>query len=367
MSYQREFEEKLKVAIVGVGSHAYRNILPTMTHLPVSLHAICDINLQRAKVTASQYGVKNVYASSREMYQNEDLDAVFLCVSPQLHPELVCEAFDSDLHVWLEKPPAMRAKEVEKMIRHRKDKVAVVGFKKAFMPSTQKVIEIFSTEGYGPLRSMLAVYAMTIPENGEEVLRERRLTNWLSNGCHPLSLMIVVGGSVSAVTVHRAQNGGGICVLEFANGVLGNFHLASGGNKSQPLERYSFFGNDCHMVIDNSLRVTLQRGVPFQYEKTTSYVPEGVDSGAVVWEPQNCQATLENKALFTQGMYNEMRYFCDRIMAGQPAERGSLEFAYEVMKVYEAALVSNGDKVELKGESVPAEGTKVKTFDCSSN
>lgn len=347
MSYQREFENKLNVGIVGVGSHAYRNILPTMTFLPVLLRAICDINLGRAQVTASQYGVKAVYESSREMYQNEELDAVFLCVSPQLHPELACEAFDAGLHVWLEKPPAMRAAEVEEIIRHRKDKVAVVGFKKAFMPSTQKVIEIFSTEGYGPLRSMLAVYCMTIPTNGEEVLRERKLTNWLSNGCHPLSLMIAVGGAVSSVTVHRTKHGSGICVLEFANGALGNFHLANGGNNSQPLERYSFFGNGCHMVIDNSFRVSLQRGIPFQYGKTTSYIPEGIDSGAVVWEPQNCQATLENKALFTQGMYAEMRYFCDQVMAGRPAEKGSLEFALEVMKVYEAALLSKGNKVDI--------------------
>lgn len=347
MSYQRDFEKKLNVAIVGVGSHAYRNILPTMTFLPVSLRAVCDINLERAQVTASQYGVKAVYTNSKEMYQNEELDAVFLCVSPQLHPELTCEAFDAGLHVWLEKPPAMRASEVEEMIRHRKDKVAVVGFKKAFMPSTQKVMEILSTEGYGPLKSILAVYCMSIPKNGEEVLRERKFTNWISNGCHPLSLMIAVGGAVSDVTVHRAQDGGGVCVLEFVNGALGNFHLANGGNNSQPLERYSFFGDDCHIVIDNGFRVTLQRGIPFQYGKTTNYVPEGFDSGAVVWEPQNCSATLENKALFTQGMYDEMRYFCDQILAGQPAEKGSLEFALEVMKVYEAALLSKGNKVEV--------------------
>jgi hypothetical protein len=69
---------------------------------------------------------------------------------------------DNGVHVWLEKPPATRASQVEEMIRHRKDRVAVVGFKKAFMPATQKAIEVFSTEGYGPLRSMLAEYPMTI-------------------------------------------------------------------------------------------------------------------------------------------------------------------------------------------------------------
>ena len=345
MSYQREFEEKLAVAIVGVGSHAYRNILPIMTYLPVSLRAICDIDLERARATAAQYGVKAVYENAGEMYQNEELDAVFLCVSPQLHPQLTCEALDAGLHVWLEKPPAMLASEVEEMIRHRKDRVVVVGFKKAFMPSTQKIIEIFSTEGYGPLKSILAVYRMTIPENGEEVLRDRKFTDWLANGCHPLSLMIAVGGSVSAVTVHRSADGGGVCVLEFANGAIGNFHLANGGNGSQPLEQYSFFGNRCHAVIDNSLRVVFQRGIPFQYGKTTNYAPAGFDSGAIVWEPQNCSATLENRASFTQGMYGEMRYFCDQILTGKPAVKGSLEFALEVMKVYEAGLLSNGDRI----------------------
>jgi predicted dehydrogenase len=345
MSYQREFKNKLKIGIVGVGSHAYRNILPTMNFLPVSIRAICDIDLTRAQITASQYGVKAVYKSSGEMYRNEELDAVFLSVSPQLHPQLTCEAFDAGLHVWLEKPPAMRASEIEEMIRHRGDRVAVVGFKKAFMPSTEKVVEIFSTEDYSPLRSILAVYPMTIPENGEEVLKENKYTNWLANGCHPLSLMLAVGGKVSAVMVHRSRDGGGVCILEFESGAIGNFHLANGGNSSQPVERFSFFGNKCHSVIDNSLRVTFQRGIPMQYGKTTNYVSGGFDDGAIVWEPQNSLATLENKALFTQGFYNEMKYFCDLVIAGEQAEKGSLEFALEVMKVYEAALLSGGNRI----------------------
>ena len=45
MSYQREFERRLNVGVVGVGSHAYRNILPTLHFLPVRLVALCDLNL----------------------------------------------------------------------------------------------------------------------------------------------------------------------------------------------------------------------------------------------------------------------------------------------------------------------------------
>ena len=330
--------------MVGVGSHGYRNVLPTMHYLPVSLQAICDLNRERAEATAAEYGVPAVYTDTGEMYRNEDLDAVFLCVSPAHHPRLACEAFEVGLHVWMEKPPAMRTSEVEQMIERRQDRVAVVGFKKAFMPATQKAIEILSNPSYAPLKSMLAVYPMTIPANGEKVLRDREFVNWLANGCHPLSLMLAVGGSVDAVTVHRSSDGGGVCVLEFASGALGNFHLANGSRMSQPLERYTFFGNDCHIVIDNGLRVVLQRGIPFDYGKTTNYAPDGLEGGAIVWEPQNSIATLENKALFTQGFYQEMRHFCDCVMEEQRPRYGSLEFALAVMQVYEATLLSNGKR-----------------------
>jgi len=68
-------------------------------------------------------------------------------------------------------------------------------------------------------------------------------------------------------------------------------------------------------------RITVRRGTPFRYGRTTSFAPDGIDSGAVVWEPQNTLATLENQSLFTQGFYNEMRYFCDYVLAGRPARR----------------------------------------------
>ena len=343
MNEQREFEKRLKVGLVGVGSHAYRNILPTMTFLPVSLAAICDVDVQRAKLTASQYGASAYYDDVKQMYANENLDAVFLCTPPRTFLDLACEAFDAGLNVWLEKPPGLSVSEVEEMIRYRNEKIAVVGFKKAFMPSTEKVIEVFSAKAYAPLISLLAVYPMTLPENGKQILKVFQHSNWLQNGCHPLSLLLAVGGKVSAVTVHRGGLAGGVCVLEFASGAIGNFHMAD----SQPLESYSFFGNSCHVVIDSDLRVTLQRGIIPDFGRTTTYAPEGFDSGAIIWETQNCVATLENKALFKQGFYNELRYFCDCVLESTPAEKGSLEFALEVMKVYEAGLMSDGNRVEI--------------------
>ncbi|MCH2663420.1 Gfo/Idh/MocA family oxidoreductase [bacterium] len=349
MSYQRDFEKRLNVGVIGLGSHSYRNVLPAMHYLPVKLKAFCDLDIDLARRTGEEYGVSSCYTSTADMYRNEELDAVFTVVSPEAHPDLVCEALDAGMHVWTEKPPAVLASEVETMIAHRGDRQVVVGFKKAFMPATRKVIELLESEEWGPLTGMSAEYHMTIPEDGEAVIRERQAPNWLKNGCHPLSCMLAVGGVVASVTMHRSVSGGGTCVLAFENGTIGSFNLISAPGK-RVAERYAFWGSS-QITIDSNLRVTIHRGIPFNYSETTSYLPEGTDTGSVVWEPWDTLGTLENKALFTQGFYDEMRYFCDCVLERKPAKIGSLEFALQVMKVYEAALVSGGSTVTLTGRA----------------
>lgn len=344
MSYQREFERRLNVGVVGVGSHSYRNLLPAMHFLPVRLTAFCDRNLELAERTAAEYGVASCYADAAEMYRNEDLDAVFICVSPRLHSELACEALDAGLHVWMEKPPSINPAQVETMIEHRGDRVAVVGFKKAFLPATRKVIEIMARDDAGPLQGMTAEYRLQFPERGAKVLTDPGQRNSFGDAVHPMAMMLAVGGKVAAVTAYPTSTRVGVCVLEFASGAVGTFSLVSA--RTMPLERYAFWGN-WHVSVENGSRITVRRGIPFAYGRTTSFVPEGIDSGAVVWEPQNTLATLENKSLFIQGFYNEMRYFCDCVLEGRPAQQGSLEFALALMRTYEAALLSEGRRVEL--------------------
>lgn len=347
MSYQREYKQRVRVGIVGVGSHAYRNIIPALHFLPVELVGVCDVKQDLAEATARQFGCR-AFADAREMFTSGKIEAALLVVGPHGHPQLAMQAFDAGLHVWMEKPAAMRASEVEAMITHRRDRVGVVGFKKVFMPSARKALELIKAHGK-PLRTALAVYPMDLPANGAEVLEKRQFTNWLGNGCHPLSLLIAAGGKPTQVIAHRGQHGGGVCVIHFASGALATFHMASG---QLPNERYGFFADGLHVEIDNSLKVTMHRFIPFEYGKTTNYAPAGVDSGSIVWEPQNTLSTLENHSLMTQGVWDELMYFCRCVLEGKAAEEGTLELALDVMRVYEAALLSDGRPVDIAKPAV---------------
>ena len=347
MSYQRDFDRLLTVGMVGVGSHCYRNLLPSLHHLPVRLAALCDTDPVLLRRTSREYPGVALYGSAGEMYEREKLDAVFLCVGPKQHPDLAREALDAGVHVWMEKPPAMRVDQIDRLIPHRKDLVVVVGFKKAFMPATDKAVEILSREPYRHLKSMLAVYPMSIPANGAEILRDGSPNNWLANGCHPISLMIAVCGSPRAVTTVLSAEGAGACLVEFTSGIVGTLYLAEGAPASQPQERYEFTTTNGVVRIENTSRVVLDRGIPFDYRGITSFAPPGLEHGALAWEAQHMLATLENKSLYLQGIVPEMRYFCDCVLEGRPAVRGSLEMAREVMAVYEAGLLSGGRRIVL--------------------
>jgi predicted dehydrogenase len=152
--------------------------------------------------------------------------------------------------------------------------------------------------------------------------------------------MMRLGGRVSAVTTVRGENSRGAVILHFTNGVMGTLHLAGGGSPDRDL--YNLYGADWSLRIEDAV-ITLQRGLPsFVYNETDNFAPPGFDSGAIVWNAPNCVATLENKALFTQGFYGETKYFCDCILENKQPLEGTLEFALEIMRVYEAALLSKG-------------------------
>lgn len=347
MTYQREFERRIRIGVVGVGSHSYRNILSVLTYLPVELVAIADVNAELGQVTAQQYGLARCYASAGEMYEHEQLDAVLLVVSAQLHPALAIQAFEAGLHVWMEKPAAATVADVDAMIAAQKGLVAGVGYKKAFMPSTTKLLEVIDSGALTPLRTILAVYPMSVPFGDESVIARKQKSNWLANGCHPLSFLLSAAGSVSSITLHRGVEDSGVLILRHANGVVSNLHLALGAPDSQPFERYSVFGGNASVEIENSRKFTFQRGIDYSYGRTTTFAPPGFDSGALVWEAQDALNTLENKPEFTQGLYGGLLNFFDTILGNAHVDRANLEMAREIAAIYEAAILSDGTEVTL--------------------
>jgi predicted dehydrogenase len=338
--------DRIRVGLVGAGSHARRNILPTLTYLPVDLVAICDKEADRAGEAARQFGA-HPYTKTAEMYAEEELDAVFLVVSPTLHPDLAIEAFGAGLHVWTEKPAAVSTARIDDMISARGDRVCIIGYKKSFMPAVVKARELLGLAEAGPLVSLLGVYPVGVPDVEPDAAGAFPVSNWLTSGCHALSVLRVVGGPVESVVVHRTSQGGGACVLRHTSGTVSNLHLAVGASKFQPCEQYLFVTENGSVHIGNSRKVTYQRGLTVAYDEDFTFAPPGLDSGAIVWEAQDTMATMQGKNVVTQGIYGALSAFCLAVQEKEIPDSGTLEFARDVTAIYEAALRSHGEHIAV--------------------
>ena len=108
--------EKIKVAVVGVGSISNHHIQGYINSGKAELCAFCDINEARLKMMGEKYGVKNLYTDEAEMLRNHpEIDAVSVCTWNSAHAPCSIMALNAGKHVLCEKPMAMNAEEAKAM------------------------------------------------------------------------------------------------------------------------------------------------------------------------------------------------------------------------------------------------------------
>jgi UDP-N-acetylglucosamine 3-dehydrogenase len=157
--------KKLGVAVIGTGfwgkNHArvYKELAST------ELVAICDVNADRAKSVADQFGAK-AYTSSARMLKNEEIEAVSVCTwSTNLAKEAL-KALKAGKHVLVEKPMATNTKQAEKLLEtaEKNDLHLTVGFLMRFIPGLQHIREAIENKKIGELVCVTAKRVSQWPE-----------------------------------------------------------------------------------------------------------------------------------------------------------------------------------------------------------
>ena len=108
--------EKLRVAVIGCGSISVMHLDPIAAFSDVELVAVCDIKEDRAIAASKKYGGK-VYTDYLELFENEKLDAVNICLPHYLHVPVAIDAFKKGISVLSEKPMSIKYEDAEEAIR----------------------------------------------------------------------------------------------------------------------------------------------------------------------------------------------------------------------------------------------------------
>jgi len=97
----------VKVGVLGAGAWARGAHLPGYRRDPrCRVVAIADVEIDRARAAAQEFGVATATANARDVIEREDIDLVDVCTPSHTHFELTWAALEAGKHVLCEKPVA---------------------------------------------------------------------------------------------------------------------------------------------------------------------------------------------------------------------------------------------------------------------
>ena len=109
----------VNIGFIGAGGIAGDH-LEQLRQIPeVRVVAICDKEINRAKMVAIKYNAR-AYSAHEEMLGKEKLDAVYICIPPFAHTDQEILAAKKGVHVFIEKPLAttwQKAREISGAIK----------------------------------------------------------------------------------------------------------------------------------------------------------------------------------------------------------------------------------------------------------
>lgn len=169
--------ERLKVGIIGGGAITQVAHLPVLKKMrTVEVQAICDTDLPKARALADRFSIKDAFDDIEELLRYEALDAVVICSPNHLHESHIMAALSADLHVLVEKPLAMSATSVQRILRgvEKHNRVVMVGMNHRYRPDVQIVRSFVQSGELGTIESIRGSWHVFRPGRTQLGWRQRR-------------------------------------------------------------------------------------------------------------------------------------------------------------------------------------------------
>lgn len=230
---------------------------------------LCDVSAERRETLAPRYRHARLTESFDEVLDDSEVTAVVVATDVPTHYELAKRALEAGKHVFVEKPPAMRAVEMEELLTLAQELglVLMPGHLLLYHPGVLKLKEIV---GAGELGEVLYAYS-----NRQNFGTVRTAENaLLSLGVHDLSVLLyLLDEEPSEAWAHgNAFLNQGVedvvfCYFRFPSGKVAHMHLS--WLDPHKVRRVTVVGRDKMAVFDD---MDLERKVTV-YEKSVEPPP----------------------------------------------------------------------------------------------
>lgn len=138
----------LQWGIVGLGkiAHSFCNDLQLVEN--TSIAAVASRSAAKAKEFALQYGVAKSYGSYQELFEDPNVDIVYIATPHDSHLQWTIAALEAKKHVLCEKPMGVNRSQVEQMIAaaERNGVFLMEALWSKFNPTIKKCLELAKSE-----------------------------------------------------------------------------------------------------------------------------------------------------------------------------------------------------------------------------
>jgi predicted dehydrogenase len=257
------------VALVGAGNYAMRVLVPAFAATGVHLRGVASSGGVSAAHCARKFGFERATTDTGVLIASPDVDAVIIATRHDSHASLTIRALEAGKHVFVEKPLALTAIEVD-AIAHAWEQAGAggrhpllaVGFNRRFAPLVVRMKALLAGVRE-PKNFIVTVNAGEVP--AAHWTRDRRVGGGRITGeaCHFVDLLRFLAGQ--AIVAAGMQTLGGAVAsgsqdsatiqLRFADGSLGTIHYIASGHRAFPKERIEVFCGGRVLQLDNFRRL----------------------------------------------------------------------------------------------------------------
>jgi predicted dehydrogenase len=189
---------------------------------------LCDLDPEKLTKQAAGHPHAKATASFAEILTDDSVDAVAIATPVPTHHALAKQALEAGKHVFVEKPPAMRAAEMDELVALAADRdlVLMPGHLLLYHPGVQKLKELIDA---GELGDVLCVYGQRVNLG---IVRPDENALW-SLGVHDLSVILhlldedaEVATAQGSWSIHEGVEDVVFCFLRFPSGKIAHMHLS---------------------------------------------------------------------------------------------------------------------------------------------
>ncbi len=250
------------IAFIGAGNYAGQVLLPAFAETAATLTTICSAAGVSAMRIGRKYGVAKATSDAESVLSGAENGAIVISTRHDTHADYACRALAAGKHVFVEKPLALNAAELEQVsAAHAAQGGALsvmVGFNRRFAPQIVELKRLLAARGEAPA-FIMTVNAGAIP--ADHWTQDPRVGGGriIGEACHFVDLLRHLAASpITAFSAARVGGGADThpadsitATLSFANGALGTIHYLANGNKGFPKERLEVFCGGAIIELDN--------------------------------------------------------------------------------------------------------------------